>query len=104
MAMATRLFDAVAPQLALERNNRARFRRRAPSRSCLHDLATHPSPRDRRIMPPVAAPGAGWARERGTRRAGHEDYTLNWVLDSALAAEIRRRFSSGGIEPSTLRG
>ena len=56
-------------------------------------------------MPPVAGLRVPeWAREPGTRRAGHEDYTLKLVLDSALAAEIRRRFSSGGIEPEHIAG
>ena len=31
--------------------------------------------------------------------AAHEDYTLKLVLDSGLAAEIRRRFGARGIEP-----
>src|SRR5438132_4741208 len=45
-----------------------------------------------------------WAREPGERRAGHEDYTLKLLLDSALSAEIRRGFSSRGIEPEHIAG
>src|SRR5438132_383301 len=45
-----------------------------------------------------------WAREPGDRRAGHEAYTLKLLLDSALCAEIRRRFSAIGIEPEHVAG
>jgi HD superfamily phosphohydrolase len=38
------------------------------------------------------------------RRADHEDYTLKLLLDSGLAAEISRRFSPRGIEPSHIAG
>src|SRR3984893_12491663 len=106
MAMATKVFDAVAPQLALDADDRARFRQTLRLAVLFHDLGHAPlSHATEAIMPPVADLRVPeWARESGTRRAGHEDYTLKLVLDSALAAEIRRRFSSGGIEPEHIAG
>ena len=106
MAMATKVFDAVAPQLALAADDRARFRQTLRLAVLFHDLGHAPlSHATEAIMPPVASLRVPeWARESGTRRAGHEDYTLKLVLDSALAAEIRRRFSSGGIEPEHIAG
>ncbi|HEY4769443.1 MAG TPA: HD domain-containing protein, partial [Myxococcales bacterium] len=106
MAMATKVFDAVAPQLALAADDRARFRQTLRLAVLFHDLGHAPlSHATEAIMPPVAGLRVPeWAREPGTRRAGHEDYTLKLVLDSALAAEIRRRFSSGGIEPEHIAG
>src|SRR3984893_16596786 len=106
MAMATKVFDAVAPQLALDANDRARSRQTLRLAVLFHDLGHAPlSHATEAIMPPVADLRVPeWARESGTRRAGHEDYTLKLVLDSALAAEIRRRFSSGGIEPEHIAG
>src|SRR6267378_3958026 len=106
MAMATKVFDAVAPQLALGPDDRARFRQTLRLAVLFHDLGHAPlSHATEAIMPPVADLRVPeWAREPGTRRAGHEDYTLKLVLDSPLAAEIRRRFSSGGIEPEHIAG
>jgi HD superfamily phosphohydrolase len=106
MAMATKVFDAVAPQLALDADDRARFRQTLRLAVLFHDLGHAPlSHATEAIMPPVADLRVPeWARESGTRRAGHEDYTLKLVLDSALAAEIRRRFSSSGIEPEHIAG
>src|SRR6266404_498563 len=106
MAMATKVFDAIAPELDLELDDRARFRQTLRLAVLFHDLGHAPlSHATEAIMPPVAGLRVPeWAREPGTRRAGHEDYTLKLVLDSALAAEIRRRFSSGGIEPEHIAG
>src|SRR5207237_1303893 len=106
MAMATKVFDAVAPQLALDADDRARFRQTLRLAVLFHDLGHSPlSHATEAIMPPVAALRVPeWARESGSRRASHEDYTLKLVLDSALAAEIRRRFSSAGIEPEHVAG
>src|SRR5882724_1474588 len=106
MAMATKVFDAIAPQLALDADDRARFRQTLRLAVLFHDLGHAPlSHATEAIMPPVAALRVPeWARESGSRRAGHEDYTLKLVLDSPLAAEIRRRFSAIGIEPEHVAG
>src|SRR6266850_136731 len=107
MAMATKVFDALAPQLEIELDDRARFRQTLRLAVLFHDLGHAPlSHATEAIMPDVAGLRVpGWAaRGPGAGRAGHEDYTLKLVLDSALAAEVRRRFSSGGIEPEHIAG
>ena len=106
MAMATKVFDALAPQLQLEAADRDRFRQTLRLSVLFHDLGHPPlSHATERIMPPVEQLRVpAWAIAPGSRRAGHEDYTLKLVLDSALAAEIRRRFSARGIEPEHVAG
>jgi len=106
MAMATKVFDTVSPQLELDVEDRARFRQTLRLAVLFHDLGHPPlSHATERIMPPIADLGVPeWAREGGARRAGHEDYTLKLVLDSGLADDIRRRFSSRGIEPGHVAG
>src|SRR5436305_4325460 len=102
MAMATKLFDAVAPQLQLEPADRERFRQTLRLAVLFHDLGHPPlSHATERIMPPVSQLKVPeWAREPGERRADHEDYTLKLVLDSGLASEIRHRMAGKGIEPA----
>jgi HD superfamily phosphohydrolase len=106
MAMATKVYDAIAPQLELELDDRARFRQTLRLAVLFHDLGHAPlSHASEGIMPPLSALGvAPWAREPSARRAGHEDYTLKLVLDSGLAAEVRRRFSPRGIEAEHIAG
>jgi len=107
MAMATKVFDALAPQLEIELDDRARFRQTLRLAVLFHDLGHAPlSHATEAIMPDVAGLRVpGWAaRGPGAGRAGHEDYTLKLVLDSALAAEIRGRFSARGIEPEHIAG
>ncbi|HYS07151.1 MAG TPA: HD domain-containing protein [Myxococcales bacterium] len=106
MAMATKVFDALAPQLELELDDRARFRQTLRLAVLFHDLGHAPlSHATEAIMPAIADLRVpAWAREPGSGRAGHEDYTLKLVLDSALAAEIRGRFSARGIEPGHIAG
>lgn len=102
MWVATRVFDVLAPKLQLDEPDRQRFRQLLRLAVLFHDLGHAPfSHATERIMPPVADLHLpDWAREPGDRRADHEDYTLKLVLDSGLAAEIRARFGSAGIEPS----
>src|SRR6267142_937981 len=91
MAVATRVFDALAPKLELESGDRDRFRQTLRLAVLFHDLGHAPlSHATERIMPPVAELRVPeWARHGGNdRRADHEDYTLKLVLDSGLAAEI----------------
>ena len=106
MAMATKVFDAFAPQLEMERDDRARLRQTLRLAVLFHDLGHPPlSHATEAIMPDIAELRVpDWAREPGERRAGHEDYTLKLLLDSALCAEIRRRFSTIGIEPEHVAG
>src|SRR5205823_4284482 len=106
MAMATKVFDAFAPQLEMERDDRARLRQTLRLAVLFHDLGHAPlSHATEAIMPDIAELRVpDWAREPGDRRAGHEDYTLKLLLDSALCAEIRRRFSTIGIEPEHVAG
>ena len=106
MAMATKVFDAFAPQLEMERDDRARLRQTLRLAVLFHDLGHPPlSHATEAIMPDIAELRVpDWAREPGDRRAGHEDYTLKLLLDSALCAEIRRRFSTIGIEPEHVAG
>src|SRR5438132_1616241 len=106
MAMATKVFDAFAPQLELEPDDRARLRQTLRLAVLFHDLGHAPlSHATEAIMPQIAELRVpNWAREPGERRAGHEDYTLKLLLDSALSAEIRRGFSSRGIEPEHIAG
>src|SRR3979411_3463174 len=87
MAMATKVFDAVAPQLALAADDRARFRQTLRLAVLFHDLGHAPlSHATEAIMPPVAGLRVPeWARESGTRRAGQEDYTPQLGWDFAQA-------------------
>ena len=101
MAVATKVFDALAPRLSLEAADRDRFRQTLRLAVLFHDLGHPPlSHATERIMPQVADLRVPeWAaRAPKDRRADHEDYTLKLVLDSGLAAEIRKRFSARGIE------
>ena len=104
MAVATKVFDALAPRLELEPADKDRFRQTLRLAVLFHDLGHAPlSHATERIMPPVSDLHVpAWAaRDSGAdRRADHEDYTLKLVLDSGLAAEIRQRFAARGIEPS----
>ena len=103
MAVATKVFDVLAPKLDLEPADKERFRQTLRLAVLFHDLGHPPlSHATERIMPPVADLRVPeWAaREPAERRADHEDYTLKLLLDSALAAEIRGRFGPRGIEPS----
>jgi HD superfamily phosphohydrolase len=104
MAVATKVFDVLGPRLVLEPEDRERFRQTLRLAVLFHDLGHAPlSHATERIMPPVKDLHVPeWALRPGDRRADHEDYTLKLVLDSGLAAEIRRRFSARGIEPSHI--
>lgn len=103
MAVATRVFDALAPQLELALDDRERFRQTLRLAVLFHDLGHAPlSHATERIMPPAAAlrvPAWAQVRPPGERRADHEDYTLKLLLDSGLTAEIRRRLGARGIDP-----
>src|ERR1700745_125979 len=84
MAMATKVFDALAPQLGIELDDRARFRQTLRLAGLFHEPGHAPlSHEHEAIMPPLADLRVpAWAREPGSGRAGHEDYTLKLVLDS----------------------
>jgi uncharacterized protein len=105
MAVATKVFDALAPKLQLERGDRERLRQTLRLAVLFHDLGHAPlSHATERNMPPaaqVALPDWVIAEKRKdpARQADHEDYTLKLLLDSGLAAELRRRMSPRGIEP-----
>src|SRR5438105_1771103 len=100
MQVATKVFEVLAPQLELEAADAVRFRQLLRLAVLFHDLGHAPlSHATERIMPPVEALRLPqWVSSQG-RRADHEDYTLKLLLDSGLAAEIRRRYSIRGIEP-----
>src|SRR3982750_3791658 len=106
MAMATKVFDAIAPALELELDDRARFRQTLRLSVLFHDLGHAPlSHATEAIMPDLAelrVPDG--PRDPAPRRAGHEDYTLKLLLDSPLSAEIRGRYSGRGIEPEHIAG
>ena len=103
MAVATKVFDALSPRLQLAQRERDRFRQTLRLAVLFHDLGHAPlSHATERIMPPVGTLRVPvWAQHDAdpARRADHEDYTLKLVLDSGLAAEIRRRMAPLGIEP-----
>ena len=102
MAVATRVFDALAPKLQLAAEDRDRFRQTLRLAVLFHDLGHAPlSHATERIMPPAAelrVPEWTQSERRRVpgRQADHEDYTLKLVLDSGLAAELQRR----GTDPS----
>src|SRR5438045_6151321 len=100
MAVATRVFDALAPKLELRTEDQVRFRQTLRLAVLFHDLGHAPlSHATERIMPPVErlkVPGWVYDKPPQGRRADHEDYTLTLVLASALAAEIRGRMR--GVE------
>ena len=110
MAVATRVFDALAPKLKLPETERVRFRQLLRLSVLFHDLGHAPlSHATERIMPPAAQLKLPeWVqpakRRHPDRRADHEDYTLKLVLDSGLAAEITRRFEAQGIHPTHVAG
>src|SRR3954451_19784224 len=106
MAVATRVFEALAPKLGLPDPDRERFRQTLRLAVLFHDLGHAPlSHATEGIMPRFADLGVpSWVREPADRRADHEDYTLKLVLESGLSAEIRRRFSARGIEPAHVAG
>ena len=109
MAVASRVWAALSPKLELEAADRARFGQLVRLAVLFHDLGHAPlSHATEKIMPPaddlkLPAWVQGEDDEPG-RQANHEDYTLKLVLDSGLAAEISRRFSSLGIEPAHVAG
>src|ERR671936_1409054 len=102
MAVATRVFDALAPKLELSPGDRDRFRQTLRLAVLFHDLGHAPlSHATERIMPRASELRVPeWtqseARRVSGRQADHEDYTLKLVLDSGLAAELKRR----GVEPA----
>jgi uncharacterized protein len=102
MAVATRVFDALAPKLQLAAADRDRFRQTLRLAVLFHDLGHAPlSHATERIMPPAADLRVPqWTqsdrRRAPGRQADHEDYTLKLVLDSGLAAELSGR----GAEPA----
>jgi HD superfamily phosphohydrolase len=102
MAVATKVFDALAPKLDIDLDDRERFRQTLRLAVLFHDLGHAPlSHATESIMPPVEqlrVPDWVYPTVPRGRRADHEDYTLKMVLDSGLAAEIRRRMD--GIEPA----
>src|SRR4051812_47732642 len=102
MAVATRVFDVIAPQLDLELDDRERFRQTLRLAVLFHDLGHAPlSHATESIMPPVErlkVPEWAYPSPPKDRKADHEDYTLKLILDSGLAAEISRRMP--GIEPA----
>jgi HD superfamily phosphohydrolase len=106
MAVATKVFEVLWPKLDLDLDDRERFRQTLRLAVLFHDLGHAPlSHATERIMPPVAQLRVPeWVQEGKPqdRRADHEDYTLKLVLDSGLAAEIRKRFSARGIEPAHI--
>jgi len=104
MAVATRVFDALAPKLELSSEERQRFRQTVRLAVLFHDLGHAPlSHATERIMPMAAALRLpAWVDRGGNRRADHEDYTLKLVLDSGLTAGIAHRF--GPAEPANVAG
>ncbi|MCA1825723.1 MAG: HD domain-containing protein [Myxococcales bacterium] len=104
MNVATRVFDALSPKLDLERTDEDRFRQTLRLAVLFHDLGHAPlSHATERIMPPASALRLPeWVAPKEDRRADHEDYTLKLVLDTGLAAEIRKRYAAQGIEPSHI--
>ncbi len=82
MAVATRVFDALAPKLELQSADRDRFRQTLRLAVLFHDLGHAPlSHATERIMPPAAELRVPEWTQEGRRRApgrqaDHEDYTL----------------------------
>ena len=108
MAVATRVFDALAPKLDLAEADRARFRQTLRLAVLFHDLGHAPlSHATERIMPPAAQLQVpAWVQSEKRlepgRQADHEDYTLKLLLDSGLAADLRRLVGGRGIEPEHI--
>src|ERR1700760_2633017 len=75
MAVASKVFDAVAPQLDLDPADRARFRQTLRLSVLFHDLGHAPlSHATERIMPPAKELHLpAWVSDGQDRRADHED-------------------------------
>jgi HD superfamily phosphohydrolase len=105
MAVATRVFDALSPKLALDPGDRIRLRQTLRLAVLFHDLGhpplSHATERNMPLASRLRLPA--WVqtdkRRDPQRQADHEDYTLKLILDSGLAAEIRRTMGPRGIEP-----
>ena len=104
MQVATKVYDALSPKIGLEAADRDRFRQTLRLAVLFHDLGHAPlSHATERIMPRASALHLPeWVAPKEDRRADHEDYTLKFLLDSGLAAEIRSRFAPRGIEPTHI--
>ena len=99
MAVATRLFDALRPKLALPPDDAERLRQTLRLAVLFHDLGHPPlSHATERIMPPRAALKLpAWLGAETGRQANHEDYTLALVLKSGLTELMERCMGSHGI-------
>jgi hypothetical protein len=101
MAVATRLFDALARQLTLPAPDAARLRQTLRLAVLLHDLGHPPlSHTSERILPQRAALELpDWLGGGHGEQSTHEDMTLLLVLQTELAEVIRTEFAPLGIAP-----
>lgn len=106
LAVATRLFDAVAARAPLSEGARRRFRAAVRLAVLCHDLGHMPfshasesiAPlRSRLRLPPWLAPAA----DPGGR-ASHEDYSALLLLDSELTPVLERCFGALDLTPALV--
>lgn len=108
MHLATRLFDQVFPPGAgsrLPEAERARLRQTVRTAAMCHDLGHMPlSHASEKIAPPRASLALPAWLPAANATASHEDFTAKILLDSDLAATVRRVFGPGGVTAEAVVG
>lgn len=101
MSVASRLFDAIYRDLAIDPKDCRRLRSTLRLAVLLHDLGHPPlSHTSELILPPRRALGLpAWTNDGEPEQASHEDMTLLFLLNSGLAEAIREGFKDEGISP-----
>lgn len=104
MHVATRIFDALVPELELDAKDAARFRQALRIAVLFHDVGHAPySHASEKILPKRAAlKMPAWTStgsETADQLADHEDYTLKILLDTEITRIIDHDFGAGGISP-----
>ncbi|MEQ8274769.1 MAG: HD domain-containing protein [Deltaproteobacteria bacterium] len=104
MHIASRMFDVLSKDYALDDADRRRLEKTVRLAAIFHDLGHAPlSHTTERFMPPAGSLGLGdWFFGPRERIANHEDYTLKIVTDSPLTALLERHAAPHGVHPTDI--